>query len=80
MSIEIYELFIDPLFPPKEMELLYQTVLKHLLSQPTIHFFFTSLPYRRVLRPAGHIPQYGQTAVRKIPRRSVKERRTRPPG
>jgi transcriptional regulator with XRE-family HTH domain len=30
LNIEIYELFIDPLSPPAEMELLYQTVAKNI--------------------------------------------------
>ena len=30
LNIEIYELFIDPLSPPEEMERLYQTVAKNI--------------------------------------------------
>jgi len=30
LDIEIYELFIDPISPPKEMERLYQTVAKNI--------------------------------------------------
>jgi DNA-binding XRE family transcriptional regulator len=30
LNIEIYELFINPLSPPEEMERLYQTVAKHI--------------------------------------------------
>ena len=30
LDIEIYELFVDPLFPPEEMERLYQTMAKNI--------------------------------------------------
>jgi len=45
LNIEIYELFIDPLSPPVEMERLYQTVAKnidHLISESMEQFLKTT--------------------------------------
>jgi len=42
LNIEIYELFIDPLSPPEEMERLYQTVaenIDHLISDSMERFY-----------------------------------------